>query len=185
VDSISLYTLENIKDKPCPKQYYGTDEEIMEEFEILKKMILDAGYRRYEISNFAKSSKTSIHNMVYRNMEPYIGLWLSASSFFWNKRRTNTGDIKQYLEWKRFDEQQVQTMNESDLLIEEFFLRLRTSSWIADISKFTSVLVPNYEWLITNYELAGLVAFDGTKLQLRDSGMNVYNTIVTDLLRNV
>ena len=74
MDSISLYTLENIKDKPCPKQYYGTDEEIMEEFEILKEIILNAGYHRYEISNFAKRSKASIHNMVYRNMENYIGL---------------------------------------------------------------------------------------------------------------
>ncbi|MEI6671859.1 MAG: hypothetical protein WCL02_00385 [bacterium] len=36
---------------------------------------------RYEISNFAVASKASIHNMVYRNMEPYIGIGLSASSF--------------------------------------------------------------------------------------------------------
>lgn len=74
VDSISLYTLENIKDTPCPKQYYGSDEEIMKEFTILKNIIMNAGYRRYEISNFAKSSKASIHNMVYWNMEPYIGI---------------------------------------------------------------------------------------------------------------
>jgi hypothetical protein len=42
VDSLSVYTLENIKDKPCPAIYYGTDEEIMEEFLILKEMVEDA-----------------------------------------------------------------------------------------------------------------------------------------------
>jgi coproporphyrinogen III oxidase-like Fe-S oxidoreductase len=46
----------------------------MEEFEILKEIILNAGFARYEISNFSKRGKASIHNIVYRNMEPYIGL---------------------------------------------------------------------------------------------------------------
>jgi oxygen-independent coproporphyrinogen-3 oxidase len=46
----------------------------MEEFLILKEMVEDAGFFRYEISNFAAAGKASIHNMVYWNMEPYIGL---------------------------------------------------------------------------------------------------------------
>jgi coproporphyrinogen III oxidase-like Fe-S oxidoreductase len=230
VDSISLYTLEGIKEitppspSPChgegvstplsknwrgaggeviPSSWHWTDEEIMEEFTILKDIILNAGYHRYEISNFAKRSKASIHNMVYRNMEPYIWLGLSASSFMptinekmlpsfqrsigpsSSLRRTNTWDIKQYLEGKRIDEQQVQTLNESDLLIEEFFLRLRTSQGISDISKFTSVLIPNYQSLITNYQEAWLIVSDWTRLQLTDEGMNVYNTIITDLLQKI
>lgn len=203
VDSISLYTLEGIRDKdpgtrkqkeeiifmshiPCPtSQYYGSDDEIMEEFLTLKEYIEDAGLMRYEISNFAAAGKASIHNMVYRSMEPYIGLWLSAASFFGNKRWTNTLDIKQYIEWNRVDTQQVQSLNESDLLIEEFFLRLRTREGIADISKFNSVLIKDYELRITNLKKEGLVEFDGTKLRLTDEGMNVYNSIVTDLLERL
>ena len=185
VDSLSVYTLENIKDKPCPAIYYGTDDEIMEEFLILKGMVEDAGFLRYEISNFAAASKASIHNMVYRNMEPYIGLWLSASSFLGNKRRTNTGNIKQYLEWHRIDEQEVHVLNESDLLIEEFFLRLRTREGIVDIGKFISVLVPNYESLLVTYIKEWLVDRNWMKLQLTDEGMNVYNSIITDLLQKI
>ncbi len=195
-DSISLYTLEGISDKhqrtmpsshiSVPKfLYYGTDDEIMEEFLILKEMIEDAGYKRYEISNFAHAGKASIHNMVYRNMEPYIGLWLSASSFFENKRRTNTWDIKKYIQGEWIDKKEVQTMNESDLLIEEFFLRLRTNEGIANISKFISVLVPNYKSLISRYQDEMLVNFDSKKLQLTNKGMNVYNTIITDLLQKL
>jgi coproporphyrinogen III oxidase-like Fe-S oxidoreductase len=70
-------------------------------------------------------------------------------------------------------------------LIEEFFLRLRTKEGIADLWKFSSILIPNYEWLITNYQKEGLVDFDGTKLRLSDEGMNVYNGIVTDLLEKL
>ena len=100
-------------------------------------------------------------------------------------RRTNTTNIQDYLQGKRVDEQEVQSLNESDLLIEEFFLRLRTRDGIADISKYTSVLIKEYELRITNYQKEGLVSFDGKKLQLTDTGMNVYNSIVTELLERL
>ncbi|MFA6255689.1 MAG: DUF559 domain-containing protein [Candidatus Absconditabacterales bacterium] len=193
-------------EETCSQKYFGTDDEIMEEFLIVKEMVEDAGFGRYEISNFAAAGKASIHNMVYWNMEYYLGLGLSAASFAkvpldkanevksseagrgnegGFKRWTNTADIKQYLEGKWIDEQQTQSLNESDLLIEEFFLRLRTREGIADLSKFTSALVPNYEGLITNYTGAGLVEYDGVKLKLTDKGMNVYNSIITDLLQKI
>lgn len=185
IDSISLYTLENIAHKPCDKIYYGTDEEIMEEFLLLKNIIEEEGFIRYEISNFARAGKTSIHNMVYWNMEPYIGLWISASSFFWNKRRTNIWDIKQYIEWNRIAEKDVQILNESDLLIEEFFLRLRTREGIANFEKFIPLLVPTYKSLLKTYMKEWLIEFDETKLRLTDEWMNVYNSIITDLLQKI
>lgn len=201
VDSISLYTLEGLKDKingldrkdrldPIPSvpshlSYYGTDEEIMEEFLLLKELIEDAWLMRYEISNFAAASKASIHNMVYRNMEPYIGIGLSASSFLGNKRRTNTWNIKQYIEWTWINEKEVQILDASDLLIEEFFLRLRTREWIADLWKFISILVPNYESLLDIYTKEWLVEFEENRLQFTDEGMNVYNSLITDLLQKI
>ena len=205
VDSISLYTLEGLKNTWDRKEgldglwsipsnpsipsiqsvWHWTDDEIMEEFLILKDMVENAGFGRYEISNFARASKASIHNMVYRNMEPYIGLWLSAASFFGNKRWTNIANIKQYLEGNWIDKKEVHVLNASDILIEEFFLRLRTREWIADISKFIPLLVPNYESLLEIYTKEGLLVCDWSKLQLTDDGMNVYNSIITDLLQKI
>lgn len=185
IDSVSVYTLENIEHKHTPILYHGTDDEIMEEFLILKGMVEDAGFLRYEISNFAHAGKASIHNMVYRTLEPYIGVWVSASSFFEKKRWTNTCNMKEYMEWKWRDESKVQTLNASDLLIEEFFLRLRTHEGIADLGKFTSALVPHYEWLLQQYTKEGLTFFDGTKLKLTEEGMNVSNSLITDLLQKL
>jgi oxygen-independent coproporphyrinogen-3 oxidase len=82
-DSFSLYTLEfsehqrwkqtekaDLRKQGC----FGTEEEIYEEFDVLKNVLLDGGYARYEISNFSLISKSSIHNRVYREMEEYLGL---------------------------------------------------------------------------------------------------------------
>ena len=50
------------------------------EFELLKNVILDAGYQRYEISNYSRSGANSIHNRVYRAMDERLGLGTGATS---------------------------------------------------------------------------------------------------------
>jgi oxygen-independent coproporphyrinogen-3 oxidase len=89
VDSFSLYTLELFEHQRRKKSQkaeliqqgcFGSEEEVYEEFDILKNVLLEAGYVRYEISNFSLISRSSIHNRVYREMENYLGLGLGASS---------------------------------------------------------------------------------------------------------
>lgn len=197
-------------------QWHDNDELIMKEFEILKKKISNFGYQRYEISNFCRRWCASIHNMVYRNMENYLGLWVSASSFIvchpkvchseqseeYNKpnisfdslrmtqlahamRRTNTNSLETYLKGERKDDSSVISLNEKDILIESFFLKLRTAEGISDISKYKDCLIVNYGLLIADFVKAGLVNFDWTKLSLTDSGMDVSNSIITDVLKNL
>jgi len=92
-DSFSLYMLELFEHQKWKKNpdwnptlsnqswLFWDEDEIYEEFDILKNIIQDWWYKRYEISNFAAVGKSSIHNRVYREMEDYLWLWLSASSF--------------------------------------------------------------------------------------------------------
>ena len=54
------------------------------------------GLKRYEISNFAKASKESIHNKKYWNIDDYIAFGLGASGFLSNKRYTNTRNFVKY-----------------------------------------------------------------------------------------
>ena len=57
----------------------------------------DAGYEHYEISNFAKPGKRSIHNSSYWNDVPYIGLGAAAHSYNISTRSWNIADVKQYI----------------------------------------------------------------------------------------
>ncbi len=197
-ESFSLYTLElhenskryneSVKSsslKSIKSQDLSSDDAIMQEFTILKKKITNFWYSRYEISNFCRRWCASIHNMVYWNMENYLWLWLSASSLVNNQRWTNTNNLEKYLQGERKDDSSLITLNEKDILIESFFLKLRTSQWIEDISIYQSVLIPNYQLLITKYQETWLVLFDWTSLKLTDSGMDVSNSIITDLLLNL
>ena len=194
-DSFSLYMLELFEHQKRKKNpewnsaiiqqsgLFWNEDEIYEEFDILKSIIQEWWYKRYEISNFAAVGKSSIHNRVYREMEDYLWLWLSASSFINAKslyfqsvveqlkkvdssfssqllswiRRTNTPYFPKYIWNEKLAELAIQPMSESDYLIEAFFLSLRTDRWIDDISKFESVLVQDYSQKIKLYEENGFL----------------------------
>ena len=95
-DSFSLYMLELFEHQKWKKPDWNSssvqqswlfwnEDEIYEEFDILKNVIQEWWYKRYEISNFSAVGKSSVHNRVYREMEDYLWLWLSASSFINSK----------------------------------------------------------------------------------------------------
>lgn len=212
-DSFSLYTLEfsehqlrNRKKAEFQERWaFGTEDEIYEEFDILKNILLDAGYLRYEISNFSLLSRSSIHNRVYREMEEYLGLGLGASSFLREKASTdsqyekriryqNTSYLPKYLKEEfspiiieempvSFEQGRIQ--EGKDFLIEKFFLALRTERGVQDLSAYSSIVVPNYTEKIKLMETQDLVITNGEKLQLTDKGMDCYNRIVTELLQEI
>jgi len=55
------------------------------------------GYHHYELSNFSKPGFESKHNIIYWSLDPYIGLGMSASSFYDGFRTTNSRFIEKYL----------------------------------------------------------------------------------------
>ena len=62
------------------------------------KFLKNAGYVRYEISNYAKKGFTCRHNMTYWTGIEYIGFGLGASSYMQGYRYKNTADMEKYLQ---------------------------------------------------------------------------------------
>ena len=60
-----------------------------------------AGYRQYEISNFAKPGRECAHNIAYWEGKDYIGLGPSACSTVGSRRWQNVPDIDRYVEGVR------------------------------------------------------------------------------------
>ncbi len=56
-----------------------------------------AGYRQYEISNFAKTGRECAHNIAYWEGKDYIGLGPSACSTIGNRRWQNAPDTDRYV----------------------------------------------------------------------------------------
>lgn len=185
---------------------YGSDDEVYEEFSFLKKIIFSAGYRRYELSNFSLLGKSSIHNRVYWTMEEYLGLGISGSSFLkeeipivkndglekeminWNGywfRFTHKDSIVEYMENPTWSFKESRFLNEKNYLIEKFFLGLRTSEGIRDITFFNKILIPNRQEKIQDFVQNWFMSQKDERIVLTDKGMDVYNTIVSELLNEI
>ncbi len=77
---------------------HETDEsEALDMYGMLCRMARDAGYRHYEVSNFAIPGKEARHNSAYWTYTPYLGLGVSAHSFDGCVRRFNPIGIKDYI----------------------------------------------------------------------------------------
>ena len=71
-----------------------TDEASTEMFSMLIDTLAQNGFEHYEISNFAKSKKYSIHNTSYWKNEKYIGLGPSAHSYDGENRSWNIASLE-------------------------------------------------------------------------------------------
>ena len=69
-------------------KYRLPDEDIQAEmFEVTGEILEKAGYRRYEISNFARPGHECRHNLNYWNYGEYVGLGAGAVSFLRNREK--------------------------------------------------------------------------------------------------
>lgn len=242
-DGFSVYTLELF---PGSDRYYqdrhmsgaqrvrGDDDHITDEANRIKDTLHEAGYGRYEVSNFALSGKRSLHNMVYRTGWTYLWLWMYASSYMNAKdaqefvacaaentvenaaentvenatenpdaertalctalleagaesgiRRKHTQHRKEYLSGVTLDAASMQPMSVKEQRIEQAILGLRTDAWLKDYEQFTDLFVPNRSDILASYEEYGLIERKASTLLLTEAGRDVYNTLITDLLREV
>lgn len=81
-------------------------------FRLAQRLTAEAGYRQYEISNYAKPGYECQHNIIYWRNEPYLGFGPGAVSYMEGRRWTNIKHPREYirriragepleLEWER------------------------------------------------------------------------------------
>ena len=101
-DHISWYSLILDKgsrfyymDKKGKLDLMDVDDEV-DIFSYLVDELAKIGLNRYEISNFARAGKESIHNKKYWDIGGYIAFGLGAAGFISNKRYTNVRNFVKY-----------------------------------------------------------------------------------------
>ncbi|MDA8168266.1 MAG: radical SAM family heme chaperone HemW [Nitrospiraceae bacterium] len=74
------------------------EEEILTMQETAARMLGEAGFIHYEVSNYARPQKECRHNLNYWERGQYLGLGAAAHSFAGERRWKNTGGINEYIE---------------------------------------------------------------------------------------
>ncbi len=78
-------------------EYNVPPQEVCEEqYRVLQRLLGEAGYIQYEISNFSKEGRRSRHNSSYWCGIPYLGLGPGAHSYNGNVRFWNNESVRNY-----------------------------------------------------------------------------------------
>ena len=150
-----------------------------------KKMLENAGYIHYEISNFAKKGYESRHNISCWNGEEYIGIGAAAHSYTNNIRYSNIDKIEEYINNFKIGEEldnlifhEKQDMESK--MKEYMILGLRKLDGISIKefkSKFTENPIFKFKNELNKLVEEGLLVIDGDKIKLTDKGLDFANLV--------
>jgi oxygen-independent coproporphyrinogen-3 oxidase len=111
-------------------------------FETAMSILEDAGYEHYEISNYARSGFSSVHNRAYWLGKDYLGIGPSAVSTVGMRRWQNVCDYRSYIERALAGESPCassENLTHEMKRMERIALSLRTRDGIrtSDLKRFT------------------------------------------------
>ena len=161
----------------------GEDED-RDMFSLLCEYLRENGYERYEISNFAKPGFRCCHNMKYWTANEYIGLGVSAHSYFGGVRYYNCSSLEKYLSGKDFctvDEKP----DPADKKEEFIMLSLRTADGVDEAeykSRFSEDFYKKNAEKINKFISAGFMKKTRVGYGFTDKGFDISNTLICELI---
>lgn len=169
---------EKYKDSPPVEE--ETDRKM---YEMTQQMLVDRGYARYEISNYARPGYESRHNTKYWIGEDYLGVGLGASSKIGKFRLKNETDMTTYLEKLGNGETVTfveEKLSEEDEKFEFFILGMRCRKGVSlkkYKERFGEDASLRYGKTIEKICGMGLAAREEDRLFLTDKGIDVSNLV--------
>ena len=169
---------------PLPQ---AEDEEAM--YEHIVHTLPACGYRRYEISNFARPGFESRHNLSYWKNVPYLGVGAAAHSYLDGMRWANESDTAAYIRALsagapvRTPEDAARTA--ANAMEEYAFLALRTAEGIDEQDFFRTFGVPvdaPYGTVIADLIAQGFLSRLDGRIHLTERGMKFGNEIFYSFL---
>lgn len=156
-------------------------------YEIGMEMLHKAGYKQYEVSNFAKNGKECRHNVLYWSGERYCSFGPSAHGFLGNERYWNYRSLRRYNEQVHKNILPIansETLSKEEQMFERAFLELRAkgirlSKFREDFSiEIGSIAKDEIDWWIKN---SWAMVRDG-RLSLLPKGYAVCDELTLSLI---
>lgn len=208
-EHISAYSLILEEGTPFYQKYnsgcYPLPDEEQERlmYRETEQILAQAGYERYEISNYAKKGYACRHNLVYWQGGDYLGLGLGSSSYMDDVRFHNTTDLDTYVNQGAYVEEREELSVQAKM--EEFmFLGLRVMAGVSGTEfekRFGKTMEDVYGDVLRKHEEEGLLQIERKedrkeaaaaepakgktnieKVMLTTNGVDVSNYVFADFL---
>ena len=161
-----------LSDMVADGRYTEADDRLCSrQYDMLCQKLSAAGYRHYEISNFAREGFEAVHNGGYWARRPYVGIGPGAHSFRENTRSWNSKVLR---DWKATTE----TLSPEDALVETIMLSLRTDKGADAALLHGNCSKETIETLVRN----GALAREGDRYRIPEDHFFVSDEIIRELI---
>ena len=163
------------------------DELSFQQFESLIRILKEAGFEHYEISNFCKPGFYSQHNSSYWKNKKYLGIGPSAHSFDLTCRRWNVSSIAKYLQGLENDESYSETeiLTEQDRYNDYIITGLRTIWGISEDyirTEYSERYFVHYQKIREKYLKSGHITCSSEMVIINSNGLFISDKIMSDFM---
>lgn len=190
LDHISIYSLSLDRDAVLYSDLplLPDDDTQANMYQLIIKKLKAADFQQYEISNFAKATFISQHNLAYWEQEDYLGIGAGAYGTISNMRYNNNS-LRQWNDDLNLNRLQPnpEMLSYKDRLNEYIMLQLRLEHGLILSSlydKYDHNIVESKAKLIKKFTDYGLIKHRKDRLFLTDKGKFISNYIISELMED-
>lgn len=164
------------------------EESMVGEWQSAIDYLVEQGYQRYEVSNFARPGDESLHNLNYWHMNPYLGIGPGAASTIpgpaGNVLRRQ--EPKNLISWLSSPTESFQDIKitTGDLALEHYMMGLRVSDGLP-VSRFKTIFgstpAEYAPRAVRRWIESGALISDNDALRPTGSGMELLDGILSDI----
>ncbi len=157
-----------------------------------KRILAEAGYSRYEISNYAKPGHACRHNCGYWRRDEYAGFGIGAASLVRESRFRNGDSLTAYLRDPVGCREELQVLSPQEQMEEFMFLGLRMTEGVSERDfedRFGQRLADIYGGVIQANLRDGLLEWqcgeehgNARRLALTERGLDISNYVMAQFL---
>lgn len=169
----TILSMENYK-------YWSEDYE-SEMYSYIQTELAKLDFEQYEISNYSRGDKKSIHNIHYWERDEYYGVGLSSSGQLGSKRYTNTYSLKDYISKianNKFPIKAVEELTADDVIFETVMLSMRHYTFV-ELDIELILYIKGNEFLHDKFDI------EGNSARLKRPFYYISNQIILDLLERI
>jgi oxygen-independent coproporphyrinogen-3 oxidase len=176
-EHVSAYGLQIEDQTLFSKRGVRPDEELTRRMhERLIDALAAAGFEHYEISNFAKPGRQSVHNKIYWSNGEYLGLGVSAASHVGGRRWSNLERLDAYIEAVEAGRSAAdgeERLEGKAKLGEAVFVGLRLIGGFEPDAETMDAFAADW----TDLERRGLIVREGRRVRLSREGVFIANRV--------
>jgi len=164
------------------------EDETMKQEEAIVEFLKNRGIEKYEISNYSKKGKESVHNMLYWNFDSWLGIGAGAKSFIENKREHSfyVEDLESFINGDGLSRYYP---DKNELIMEFLLMGLRVVSGIK-LNKFNEIFERSFEQMFERKVVKELVeeeliVIDKSVIRCYEKGLNFLNHVLLRLFEGI